>query len=561
MEITALICAESWNPVFLVFTDQAPKLLYYSHIPTAIAALIIGLFVFFKSGKSLESKLLLSLAVVFSLRSFVNLIAWTNADSGLIMFTWSLLSFFYVAMYVLSLYFTYVFLDKKDVSGSKKVVFFFILLPTLLLYPTAYNLTGFDAINCEAIENKWFIGYYYLLGLLIFLWILVLAKNRYRNAGDSDSKKQIMFFTTGMGLFLFSFFLSSYLASLVDNFEWEQYGFFGMAIFMGLLAYLIVKYKAFDVRLLGAQALVITLVLLVGSQLFFIKTTINIILTGATLLITSVAGYFLIRSVKNEVKRKEELQEIATKLAVANEELKKLDNAKSEFISIASHQLRTPLTAIKGFLSLVLEGSYGKLSAEVEDVLNKVYVANSHLVDLVENLLNISRIESGRIQYQFALTDISSIVHELEDAFSIVAKGRNLEISFVYPDKPIPPFLLDMQKIREVISNMIDNAIKYTQKGGVTVRLSGDETKARVSVTDTGVGIAPEDLAVLFQKFRRGKESGKVNVSGTGLGLYVAKNFTEAHGGSISIESEGVGKGSTFTLELPLRTEAEPKNH
>ena len=448
MEITALICAESWNPVFLVFTDQAPKLLYYSHIPTAIAALIIGLFVFFKSGKSLESKLLLSLAVVFSLRSFVNLIAWTNADSGLIMFTWSLLSFFYVAMYVLSLYFTYVFLDKKDVSGSKKVVFFFILLPTLLLYPTAYNLTGFDAINCEAIENKWFIGYYYLLGLLIFLWILVLAKNRYRNAGDSDSKKQIMFFTTGMGLFLFSFFLSSYLASLVDNFEWEQYGFFGMAIFMGLLAYLIVKYKAFDVRLLGAQALVITLVLLVGSQLFFIKTTINIILTGATLLITSVAGYFLIRSVKNEVKRKEELQEIATKLAVANEELKKLDNAKSEFISIASHQLRTPLTAIKGFLSLVLEGSYGKLSAEVEDVLNKVYVANSHLVDLVENLLNISRIESGRIQYQFALTDISSIVHELEDAFSIVAKGRNLEISFVYPDKPIPPFLLDMQKIR-----------------------------------------------------------------------------------------------------------------
>ena len=102
---------------------------------------------------------------------------------------------------------------------------------------------------------------------------------------------------------------------------------------------------------------------------------------------------------------------------------------------------------------------------------------------------------------------------------------------------------------------MIDNAIKYTQKGGVTVRLSGDETKVRVSVTDTGVGIAPEDLAVLFQKFRRGKESGKVNVSGTGLGLYVAKNFTEAHGGSISIESEGVGKGSTFTLELPFRTE------
>jgi signal transduction histidine kinase len=265
----------------------------------------------------------------------------------------------------------------------------------------------------------------------------------------------------------------------------------------------------------------------------------------------------LIKSVDSEIKRKNELQEIATKLAVANEELRRLDNTKSEFISIASHQLRTPLTAIKGFLSLVLEGSYGKISLEVEDVINKAYSANNHLVDLVENLLNISRIESGRIQYSFAKTDIADVIRELADSFSVVAKGRHLNLAFVYPEVPLPLFLMDSQKIREVISNMIDNALKYTQEGGVAVRLSRDGEKIRVAVSDTGVGIAPEDLSVLFQKFRRGKESGKVNVSGTGLGLYVGKSFAEAHGGRIFVESEGVGKGSTFILELPFRTEED----
>ncbi len=202
----------------------------------------------------------------------------------------------------------------------------------------------------------------------------------------------------------------------------------------------------------------------------------------------------------------------------------------------------------------MLEGSYGKLSAEIEDVLNKVYSANNHLVELVENLLSISRIESGRIQYQFAPGNIAEILHELSDAFSVIAKGRKLNLAFVYPETPVPPFLIDSQKIREVISNMIDNAIKYTQQGGVTVRLSSDGRIVRVAVSDTGVGIAPEDLSVLFQKFRRGKESGKVNVSGTGLGLYVGKSFAEAHGGRIFVESDGVGKGSTFILELPFRT-------
>ena len=139
---------------------------------------------------------------------------------------------------------------------------------------------------------------------------------------------------------------------------------------MGFLAYLIVKYKAFDVKLLGAQALVLSLTILIGSEYAFADTTTNRILIGITLALSVIFGIFLVKSVKKENERKEELQVMSDKLSQANDQLRKLDNAKSEFISIASHQLRTLLTAIKGFISLLLEGSYGKLIPQQEDVLN-----------------------------------------------------------------------------------------------------------------------------------------------------------------------------------------------
>jgi hypothetical protein len=209
------------------------------------------------------------------------------------------------------------------------------------------------------------------------------------------------------------------------------------------------------------------LILLIGSQFFFIKTTINFFLTGITLVMAMGFGWMLIRSVKKEIERRDQLQEMSDRLARANDELRKLDNAKSEFISIASHQLRTPLTAIKGFISLILEGSYGKISPEIQDILNKVYASNDRIVQLVENLLNISRIESGRIQYQFEKASIETILKELSDMFFVMTQGRNLTLTFTLPKEKLPLIYMDAPKIREVISNLIDNALKYTEKGGI----------------------------------------------------------------------------------------------
>ena len=541
------------NETCFVLSQTLPlSLVYYSHIPTTIIPLLLSLFVFIRN-RGLASKILLVIGVVFSLWSVFDLVTWTSFDTRKTMLSWSLLGLTYDLIYVLSLYFWYVFVDKKDISFRMKIVFGVLLFPVLFLTPTIFNLEGFRVASCEAIEGFWFTNYYHLLGGVVLLWIFVLAIHRYRRAIGHEEKQQIFLFSLGIELFLAAFFLAGYISSLLDNFLILIYGLFGMPIFMGFLAYLIVRYQAFNIKVIATQALVVTLAVLIGSQLFFIKSQTNFVLTSLTFLLSIVFGIFLIRSVKNEIRRKEELQIVTDKLAAANVELKRLDQSKTEFISIASHQLRTPLTAIKGFVSLLLEGSYGTVPAPIADVLDKIYTANDRIVHLVEDLLNISRMESGRLKYEYAEVNIPEFLNELRDTFALVAKKKGLDLTFEVPAGALAPAWIDRQKAFEVVSNLIDNAIKYTSAGSVRVRAESVLGFVCISVADTGVGIDPDMMPVLFQKFSRGKESGKMHVSGTGLGLYVGKSMIEAQGGHIGVTSEGAGKGSTFFVELPVK--------
>jgi signal transduction histidine kinase len=280
----------------------------------------------------------------------------------------------------------------------------------------------------------------------------------------------------------------------------------------------------------------------------------------------------LIKSVNEEVKRKEELQIMADKLASANDQLRKLDNAKTEFISIASHQLRTPITAIKGFASLLIEGTYGELSDNVKGATEKIYSSSERLVALIEDLLNVSRIESGRMQFAFERADVQKLIKELYDNFILIAKTKEFFLEMKLPENPLPEIVMDYTKIRELVSNFVDNALKYTEKGGVVItaemkengvvidengfvipdKISEFGKMIRITVKDTGIGIPKEEIPYLFKKFSRGKDVSRLHVGGTGLGLYVGKAIAEAHHGQVWVESEGDGKGSSFIIEIPV---------
>ncbi|MBI2099998.1 MAG: HAMP domain-containing histidine kinase [Candidatus Vogelbacteria bacterium] len=263
---------------------------------------------------------------------------------------------------------------------------------------------------------------------------------------------------------------------------------------------------------------------------------------------------FIIRMWRNqlrkEVAQREHIENLASELERANEKLKELDKVKTEFVSIATHQLRAPLTAIKGYASMILEGSFGAINGKAKEAVDIVFQSSQKLVSVIEDFLNITRIELGKMKYELTDFDLKQLVESAlkENAPSIARKG--LTFKFNTDGHSDYKINADYGKLAQVVNNLIDNALKYTEAGSLTVTLSKVGGKTRLAIADTGVGIPPETMEKLFQKFTRAADASKSNLAGTGLGLYVAKQIIEAHHGRLWAESDGVGQGSTFIVEL-----------
>jgi signal transduction histidine kinase len=263
-----------------------------------------------------------------------------------------------------------------------------------------------------------------------------------------------------------------------------------------------------------------------------------------------------------EIKRfnttlKEEIHKATQDLKIANNELKELDQLKDEFVSIASHELRTPMTAIKDYLWMALAGKGGELTEKQRYYLTRSFGATERLIKLVNDLLNISRIESGRVSLEVAKVDLNQLITEVIE--EVQARATQLKVKLVYTPLADPVFVVaDPDKIKEVLINLIGNSLKFTDPGGTiwVLRKTVGEM-IMVSVVDTGVGISDQNLTTLFQKFGLIKGSYRTNQAagqGTGLGLYISRSIIELHQGKIWAESEGTGKGSTFAFTLPKYT-------
>lgn len=279
----------------------------------------------------------------------------------------------------------------------------------------------------------------------------------------------------------------------------------------------------------------------------FILALVNILV----IFLLALSGCLLFKETKQEKIALAKRRELLKKWQKANKELQRLDDAKSEFLSIASHQLRTPTTIIKGYISMMREGSFGRVPKVVQENLDKVSVATERLLNLIENLLDISRIEAGRLEFEIVPVDLAKIAEELKDEFKPKASAKKIAINAFYP-ADLPAASADKDKIKEVASNLVDNAVKYTKAGEVGLDLHQEGASVVFSVSDTGQGIGSEDLPRLFNKFVRGAGMAVGHPEGTGLGLYFARVVVENMGGRIWVESAGKGRGSKFSFSLPL---------
>jgi len=555
-----MFCEPYPDLVYLLFSEHAPHLLYYSHFPAIIVALTLSTFIIMQNSRSLAAWALAGIAFIYSIWTIADLFIWTQTDSRLIMFLWSYWFFFFASLFALSFYFLYVFIKKRDLPFVGKSLLILLVLPILILSSTTYNLSLFDVYACNALENPFMLTYSYGLALLLFVAIVGLAIREYILA-ERVLKKQVLLASVGIILFLSSFSVATLYASVMnffqsspDTFSLEQYGYFGMTIFIAFLTYTVVQYRAFNVKLIAAQALVVALIILIGSQFFFIRNPINQILNTFAFVLVIGFGYLLIKSVKREIEQRERIEKLAKDLEKANTRLKELDKQKSEFVSIASHQLRSPLTAIRGYASMLAEGSFGALPEKAFESAKRIEESAKLMALSIEDYLNVSRIESGNMKYNLSDFNLKDMASNICDDLRPEALKSNLILLFRSDIRSRGIVNADIGKTNQIIHNLINNSLKYTPKGSVSVFVSDDIKKKRiyVAITDTGIGMSKATVDKLFNKFSRADNANSVNVSGTGLGLFVALKMAEAMGGTITADSEGDGKGSTFTLEMPL---------
>ena len=233
---------------------------------------------------------------------------------------------------------------------------------------------------------------------------------------------------------------------------------------------------------------------------------------------------------------------------------KMIDKMKSEFISIAAHQLRTPLSAIKWVIKMVLDGDAGKLNTEQEKLLFKGYMSNERIIGLVNDMLNVSRIEEGRFGYNFKEEDFVALLNLQIDSLSGLIKKKNINLKLEIPKK-VPLVFIDGSKMILVLQNLLENAVKYTPEfGTITIGLEVGKKFLKVRIKDNGVGIPENDQPKLFSKFFRAENVVRLQTEGSGLGLFIVKNIIKKHGGEINFESKE-GKGTEFVFTIPFDNE------
>lgn len=543
--ITNLIQACQWAPsYFLIVSDNVfSPLLYYSYFGAAIPSVVIGFLIYFKGKKYLENRLLLLTIMTFIVWIFCALVTWATEFPKLTMFFWTILVIVEPMVYFFAFYFSYTFIYKKDFSLIQKIIFSVPILPTLILAPTKFALLGYDLSNCDraAIEGI-LASYGYTLELIYVILIIGFAIYAYRKISDKIEKRKIVLITFGITFFLLSFSLGNMLEVFTDNWYIGQYGLFGAPIFIAFLSFLIVRYRSLNIKLLGTQALVWSLIILISSQFFSPQSLSDIIITSITLIVSAWLGLMIVRSVKKEVELREKTEQLAQDLELAN-------SRQTALIHFITHQVKGFFTKSRNIFSMMKDGDYGVMSTEMQASADEGFRSDTKAVSLVQEILNASNLKKGTVAYSMQPIDLKELVSEVAETEKPNAEKKKLVLSLV-SDEKVMMIKGDSGQLRQAIRNLIDNSIRYTPSGNIWIKLTRNNGNIILDIKDTGIGISKEDMPLLFTEGGHGKNSMKVNVDSTGYGLFIVKGIIEAHGGKIKVKSDGEGKGAEFTVEL-----------
>lgn len=457
--------------------------------------------------------------------------------------------------------FLYVFsVEKSRISFWEYVALFlpyFIIVGIMLAFPDI--IVKYVIVDGEPSKmvfgNSFWIYAAYILGYVIVGLFLLVKKYR-ESAGIFKIAIRNLLGAVGfacLAAVLMSLFSPIFFGGAHDFF-WI--GHLGVIVFLFVGTFILAEYNFWNIKIIATELFISIIILMFFIELIIAGSLSGLLVKFVLTLLVLFSSFFLVGSVKREIQSSDKIESFLKILDKMHERLKILDKKKSEFLSIASHHLRDPLTAIRGYASMLSEGSFGELSRPVYEAVEKIFESSGRLITMIDDFMDISRIESGDMKYVFVDIDLKKLVSEVFTEMKQHAERMHLAFHIkvgnenVFGEKFIT--VGDEGKIRQVFSNIIDNSIKYTPQGEVFVTLvkSPDKKKIIFGVIDTGIGMNESTKEKIFRKFSRADDAGKSYTEGRGLGLYVAMEIIKKHEGRIWAESKGEGLGSTFYVEL-----------
>lgn len=524
----------------------------------AVASTVFSFYLLFENFKNRTARFLIYFCVSVALWSYCYFLWQISKDAESALFWSRALMIGAIFTSISYFHLVLVFL------GVDKLKFYKIVLGVFYFFSLMWVVIDFTPYFVSHVESLSYFKFWPIAGSLYFLFLIaffthvayasILLFRKYKMSEGSERVQTVLLL---IGI-LVAFIGGSTNYPLWYRINFPPWGNCLVGVYVVLTVYAIMKYRFLDIKTIFAELFTGILIIVFAIDAFVSKSNSELLFRLSALVVMAAFGVVLIRSVRKEILRREEVISLAHSLEKANLRLQELDRQKTEFLSIASHQLRTPLSILKGYIELLTDGAYGKPSKKMKQTLTNMDESNERLVKLVDEFLDITRIEQGRTKFTFKDNDINLVIEDVIKEIHQRAEDKGLKIA--WEKKRLPMIKMDDEKIRNVVFNFVDNAIKYSIKGTIRIESEKEEAGIKITVKDSGIGFDKKDEVNFYQKFYRGENVQGTNVNGTGLGLYVCRKFIETHGGQVEAHSKGLNKGGEFSFWIPLIPPPQPEN-
>jgi len=501
----------------------------------SVAAIsILGFVILLNNRNSITNKTFAALAASSMIWSVVNYLSYqTNGYVTLSLWLLRLVLFSAVWFAYCLFKLTFVF-PANEFVFTKRYKYYLVPLVALV---SVFTLTPYvfpkiaDIAVAGSVSKTEVLPGIILFGAAVFFLIFGsfynLIKKTLAAKPAEKPKFRLMLAGTVITFSLIIVFNFIYPAVFLDV-EYIPLGGLFLVPFIGFTGYAIFKHRLFNVKNIITAVFTFFLCLVTLVEVVFAPDLPQMLLRVAVFLVALMISIMLVRN--------------TFELEAANEK-------KSEFMSFASHELRSPITAIKSYATLLLEGGMGKINPDVKDGVQKILVSTNSVIALIAQYLNKAKMELGQFTYFIMPFDIAKTVRAAVDNVQVNAEQKGIFVTAKLKEDEVHNVKADENKVREAIGNILDNSIKFTKLGGVLVTVTEDKEHVLIKVADTGAGITADMMPLLFKKFS--KDDAQKNIMGSGLGLFLSRTFIDAMKGRIWAESEGEGRGAQFYIELP----------